>query len=242
MTSAALMSAVLLNKEQDADAFILYIADKQSSIYTRGDASLEAAMYVNSFVPRRTSKPVVSFTVDGKKKEVSLDKANQYSLVLSKESFETAEFSLVSGNAKMLVDYTGSPENNIVLAEDITMTRGLECSKDGSGGTTAVTYTINFGPAAKYGTYKLVDWIPSNLRIRKYSLQQEHYCTLDMDNQLLTAYVDYNESSGRTITVTYQAQNVLESEAKLENAYLINVETMEGTWIYGGDTYTWSTR
>ncbi len=250
VTAAALMTAIKTGVTDDTTAMVEYIAEKQGSIYTRGDAALEAAMYMNSFQPERSAAPVVSYKLDGKTVKADLDKAKAVKIVMTKAEFDGAGFKLESGTATAQVDYSGSPADaGFEPSDAVTLTREFKTETEGLGGITAIVYHIKFAAGAEYGCYRLTDWVPSNMRARTENSWNEsiyaayggdgYWSRFDMENQLFNGYIWYGEGTGREFTIVLRCQNVIESDALTDSAYLLNTETMAGTVLAGGDTFSW---
>jgi len=250
VTAAALLAGIRTGVTDNSAAMVEYIAGKQGSIYTRGDAAIEAALYMNAFKPERDSAPVVSYKLNGKTVKADLDKAHAVKLVLTRDEFAAADFKLESGTATAQVDYYGSPADaGFENSPDMTLTREFVSEESGFGGVTSIVYHIKFAAGAEYGAYRLTDWVPSNLRAKvenswnadlyaKYG-GEAYWSEFDMENQLFSAYIWYSETSGREFTIVLHAQNVIKSEALTDTAYLINTDTMAGTSLAGGEKFSW---
>lgn len=249
LTAAALLTAIKCDSDIDKNACMLYIAEKQMNVFTRGDSALEAALFMKTFEPKRSGAPLVSYTLNGKTQTADLDKNKACRLVLSKEDFEKANFKLLSGTATAEVSYTGTLEEaGLIKAEDMSFTREFVSETSGEGGITAVIYRIKFAPTAKAGTYRLTDWIPSNVRAKINDNEQNsiskkyggksYWSKFDMENQLLNGYFYWAPTDGLTYTVVLTLQNAVDAEAALDSAYLVNMDTMSTAVIEGG-SFRW---
>ena len=163
-------------------------------------------------------------------------------MTLTQEEFEALDLRLESGSALAGVTYTGTPEQlNFSSSPRVTVTKTMDTPEDQKhlGGETTVIIQVDLNQDMPYGQYQLVEWIPSNMRLRGVEEPEDAYnpfpFSWSCEEQLLTVDFYYGEDTGTSFTFRYTATSVLDTECTLERAYAYHLDTMEGSWTEKGE-------
>lgn len=232
-TAGALACAVLTGASDDAEKMMAYLANNSMTSYgtMRGPCQLEAALYINHFQVKEEELPTVSYTYGGKREKVTLTRSGSLRLVLDEADFKALDLQTEGdGTALASLYYTGTPEQ-LELADSprIAVTKTMDTPEEQKhlGGETTVTIKVELDRNMPYGRYRLVEWIPSNMRLRSVDYSGRGY-SCRSEGQLLTVDFAYERANpNRTFTFSYTATSVLDTECCLERTYVYHEETME---------------
>lgn len=242
-TAAALACAVLTGAEEDAEKLLTYLYDNGLTGYgtMRGPCQLEAALYLLRSQPAQGKPVTVSYTRGGRRETETIAPSGCLRLTLTREDWQSLNLT-AQGGAMADIDYTGDPEQlGFESSRRVVVTKTMDTPEDQKhlGGETTVTIKVELDPAMPYGQYRLVEWVPSNMRLRGVAQPQEgmghYYYGYRSDEQLLTVDFYRNRDSGSTFTLKYTATSVLDTECTLERCYVYCAETMEGGRSEKGD-------
>lgn len=240
-TAAALACAVLTGAEEDAEALLRYLADNAFTNYgtMKGPCQLEAALYLLRSQPAQGQPVTVSYTKDGKQQSETVKPSGCLRLTLTREDWQTLDLA-AEGAAIADIDYTGDPEQmGFESSRRVIVTKTMDTPEEEKhlGGETTVTIKVELDPAMPYGQYRLVEWVPSNMRLRSVIQSEKggYYYGYRSDEQLLTVDFYRTKISGNTFTLRYTATSVLDTECTLERCYAYCAETMEGGRSEKGD-------
>ena len=89
-----------------------------------------------------------------------------------KEEFQALDMKAEGGPAIASVSYTGDPDQlDFTQSPRVTVTKTMDTLEEQKhlGGETTVIIKAELGPELPYGHYQLVEWVPSNMRLRKVS-------------------------------------------------------------------------
>lgn len=234
-TAGALTCAILTGAVEDAEKLLDYLTSNAITAYgtIKGPCQLEAALFIQRFHLAEEELPAVTYTRDGKEQTVTLPASSSLRMSLTREEWAALNLSGEPG-AIAEVSYTGDPDQlNFTPSPRVTVTKTMDTPEDQKhlGGETTVTIKVELDPAMPYGQYQLVEWIPSNMRLRSVLQPEEENAvpfSYRLDEQLLTVDFYRNKKSGSTFTLTYTATSVLDTECTLERSYAYCSETMEG--------------
>ncbi len=238
-TAGALTCAILTGAADDAQGMLEYLAQNAVTRYgtLRGPCQLEAALYLHRFQPKESQLPTVSYTRDGERKEMTLSLNGGLRMTLTKEEFQALDMKAEGGPAIASVSYTGDPDQlDFTQSPRVTVTKTMDTLEEQKhlGGETTVTIRVELDPAMPYGQYQLVEWVPSNMRLREVLRKDENGKRYQvpfnyrLDEQLLTVDFYHNRRDGNIFTLRYTATSVLDTECTLERSYAYCAETMEG--------------
>ena len=198
---------------------------------------LSRALYLHRFQPKESQLPTVSYTRDGERKEMTLSLNGGLRMTLTKEEFQALDMKAEGGPAIASVSYTGDPDQlDFTQSPRVTVTKTMDTLEEQKhlGGETTVTIRVELDPAMPYGQYQLVEWVPSNMRLREVLWKDENGKRYQvpfnyrLDEQLLTVDFAYERANpNRTFTFSYTATSVLDTECCLERTYVYHEETME---------------
>ncbi len=238
-TAGALTCAILTGAADDAQGMLEYLAQNAVTRYgtLRGPCQLEAALYLHRFQPKESQLPTVSYTRDGERKEMTLSLNGGLRMTLTKEEFQALDMKAEGGPAIASVSYTGDPDQlDFTQSPRVTVTKTMDTLEEQKhlGGETTVTIRVELDPAMPYGQYQLVEWVPSNMRLREVLRKDENGKRYQvpfnyrLDEQLLTVDFYHDKRDGNIFTLRYTATSVLDTECTLERSYAYCAETMEG--------------
>lgn len=239
-TAAALACAVLTGAEEDAEGLLRYLADNALTAYgtMKGPCQLEAALYLLRAQPAQGEPIRVSYTKGGQRQTETINPSGCLRLTLTKEDWPSLDLQ-AEGGAIAELDYTGDPEQmGFESSRRVIVTKTMDTPEEEKhlGGETTVTIKVELDPAMPYGQYRLVEWVPSNMRLRSVVQSNERvYYGYRADEQLLTVDFYRSKNSGSTFTLRYTATSVLDTECTLERCYAYCTETMEGGRSEKGD-------
>ena len=242
VTATALLTSILLDKNENLDKMVSFIAEKQSDVFTHGKCALELSMYVNHFNLDKKDIPSVICNINGKSKDIKLDKQKAYEITLTKEEYENSSFTAKSGNVMASVHYTGRPKDNgFKNCEYMTVTREVKSDKQKYGNNLIIEYSISFNDNAPNGSYTITEFIPTNMRLlpQNYNTSTYYYITKDMSNQKLSIhfnyYFDKNDSpkENQNIKLGFIVQPTLSTKAVTDDIYIINNDSGEGILLSG---------
>lgn len=240
-TAGALLCAVLTGAAEDAEQLVDYLAQQGTNGYgsMRGPCQLDIALYLNRFQQKEGQQPVIGYTKDGQRHTVTLTASSCLNLTLSEEDFAALDLSAEGGPAIASVSYYGGPEQlGFTPSPRVTVTKTLDTPEDQKrlGGETTITIRVELDPQMPYGSYKLVEWVPSNMRLRSVKTESgRRYFSWRTDEQLLTVDFGYHKGYSNVFTFQYTATSVLDTECTLERSYAYCTETMEGGRTEKGD-------
>ncbi len=231
-TAGAMACAILTGAPDDAEKLMTYLAAHSRTIYgtMRGPCQLQAALYIQRFQLKDSDLPAVSYTLEGERKSQVLPRSGCLSFTLNEDAWAAFDPKAEGGPAIASLSYTGTPDQlEITDSPRITVTKTMDTPEEEKhlGGETTVIIKAELGPELPYGHYQLVEWVPSNMRLRKVSRNARDWFSYRTDEQLLTISFYYGPSTGRTFTFNYTASSVLDTECVLERTYVYNGETME---------------
>lgn len=234
-TAGALACAILTGAADDAENIIHYLAENSHTRYgtMRGPCQLEAALYLKRFQLKEAQPPTVSYTLDGERKTETLAWNSCLSLSLTEAQWKALDLRAEGGTPALAsLWYTGTPEDlGLENSSRITVTKTMDTPEDQKhlGGETTVTIKVELDSSLPYGSYRLVEWVPSNMRLRGVVENDKKPFSYTSEEQLLT--VDFLHSpqvpGSRVFTFQYTATSVLDTECTLERSYAYNPETME---------------
>lgn len=243
-TAAALACAVLTGAEEDAEGLLKYLADNALTSFgtLKGPCQLEAALYLLRSQPAQSQPVTVSYTRGGKRETETISQSGCLRMTLTRQDWLSLNLQ-AEGAAIADVDYTGDPEQmNFTSSRRVIVTKTMDTPEDQKhlGGETTVTIKVELDPAMPYGQYRLVEWVPSNMRLRSVARPDGGgklgwYYSYRADEQLLTVDFYRNKDSGNSFTLRYTATSVLDTECTLERCYAYCTETMEGGRSEKGD-------
>ncbi len=240
-TAGALACAILTGDADDAQALLSYLSQNSTTPFgtTRGPCQLEAALYLNRFQLKDEDLPTIRYTLDGETHTETLSRNGCLNLTLTKEEFENLDLQVEKGTALASVYFTGTPEQlNFTSSPRITVTKTMDTPENQKhlGGETDIIIKVDLSEEMPYGQYQLVEWIPSNMRLRGVDNSYNPFpFSWHDDEQLLTVNFFYGEDTGNTFTFRYTATSVLDTECTLERAYAYCLDTMEGSWTEKGE-------
>ena len=231
-TAGAMACAILTGAPDDAEKLMTYLAAHSRTIYgtMRGPCQLQAALYIQRFQLKDSDLPAVSYTLEGERKSQVLPRSGCLSFTLNEDAWAAFDPKAEGGPAIASLSYTGTPDQlEITDSPRITVTKTMDTPEEEKhlGGETTVIIKAELGPELPYGHYQLVEWVPSNMRLRKVSRNARDWFSYRTDEQLLTISFYYGPSTGRSFTFNYTASSVLDTECVLERTYVYNGETME---------------
>lgn len=231
-TAGAMACAILTGAPDDAEKLLGYLAGNSRTYYgaLRGPCQLQAALYINRFQLKDSDLPAVSYTLDGERQTVTLPRSGCLSFILDEEKWAAFDPEAEGGPAVISLSYTGTPDQlEITDSPRITVTKTMDTPEEEKhlGGVTTVTVKAELSPELPYGHYRLVEWVPSNMRFRKVERKPGDWFSYRADEQLLTVSFYYGPDTGRTFTLNYTAASVLDTECVLERTYVYHEETME---------------
>ena len=232
-TAGALACAILTGAADDAEKMMGYLAENGITLYGTmvGPCQLEAALYINHFQLKEEDLPAISYTKNGKRESVTLTGSSSLRFVLDKAEFEALDMKAEGGTALASVYYTGTPDQlGLADSSRIAVTKTMDTPEDQKhlGGETTVTIKVELDKNMPYGSYRLVEWIPSNMRLRSLDQDSGRSYSCRSEGQLLTVDFAYSRwNPNRTFTFRYTAASVLDTECCLERTYVYNQETME---------------
>ena len=243
-TAGALACAILTGTADDAQALLAYLSENNTTPFgtTRGPCQLEAALYLCRFQLKDEELSTVRYTRDGETRTETIPRNGCLTMTLTQEEFEALDLRLESGSALAGVTYTGTPEQlNFSSSPRVTVTKTMDTPEDQKhlGGETTVIIQVDLNQNMPYGQYQLVEWIPSNMRLRGVEEPEDAYnpfpFSWSCEEQLLTVDFYYGEDTGTSFTFRYTATSVLDTECTLERAYAYHLDTMEGSWTEKGE-------
>jgi len=136
-------------------------------------ANLQFLYYVSHYKHMEESSPIsFSYSLNGELRTVTLEQSKPFTLTISTESLEKADFKLISGDPTVLAAYTGSAADFVdPMSEEVVLKKTYE-SMDGKpiaqSSLIKVTITTRFSEDAPKGWYELTDYIPSGARYSSY--------------------------------------------------------------------------
>ena len=241
-TAGALACAILTGATDDARAMVGYLSQNDTTPYgtTRGPCALEAALYLCRFQLTEEELSTVRYTLDGEERTASIPRNGCLTLTLTEEEFSALDLTLEKGAASAEVWYTAALEDlDFSPSSRVTVTKTMDTPEDQKhlGGETSVALRVDLDPAMPYGAYRLVEWVPSNMRLRGVEEDPESSVPFswESEGQLLSVDFWYGEDTGASFTFRYTATSVLDTECALERAYAYCQDTMEGGWTEKGD-------
>ena len=231
-TAGALACAVLLGEEADAGEMVGYLAERGINSYgtPAGPYSAEVALFLRETKLPEGELPRVSYTLDGERHTETIPQRGALTLSLTAENWKALDLALENGEAMASVSYTGTPDDDgFENSSRVVLTSRVNTPEDQRylGGESTISLTVELASDLPYGEYRIVQWIPSNLRFRDAVTSERVW--YELDGQLLTANFYYGESTGRTFSITCTATSVYDGPCVLEHAYAYNLETMEGS-------------
>ena len=231
-TAGAMACAILTGAADDAGKMMAYLAANCTTPYGTllGPCQLQSALYLQRFQLKDSDLPQVSYTLGGKRETVTLPRNGCLRFALNKEEWAAFAPKAEGSGAIASITYTGTPDQlGINQSPRITVTKTMDTPEDQKrlGGETTVTVKVELAQNVPYGSYRLVEWVPSNMRLRKVKRNTRDGFSWRQDEQLLTVDFHYSKASQRTFTFQYTATSVLDTECTLERTYVYNIDTME---------------
>jgi len=238
-TAGALTCAILTGAADDAQKMLEYLSANALTAYgtMRGPCQLEAALYLTRFQLKESQLPTVTYTRGGREQSETLSRGGCLRMTLTEEEFKALNLKVEGGAALANVSYTGDPDQmGFTPSPHVTVTKTMDTAEDQKhlGGETTVIIKVELDQAMPYGQYQLVEWIPSNMRLRRVIEQGPDGQPLKipfsyrLDEQLLTVDFYHRKLDGNVFTLEYTATSVLDTECTLERSYAYCAETMEG--------------
>ena len=211
-TRLALITASVLNLPE-AEMLARGLVSKEPKY---DSYALELVVYIRNYVPKISGDAVFSYTLNGERKTVKLDRYGLYSLSFDKEQFLSADFRVDSGSVSVYAGYTGriselSEKPTMKVSKTYTVMAGSELKPGGQ-----ITVRITAEP------YSVIeDIIPSCARF--YEAPNVYFgCT----GQHIRLYAD---KSG---TVSYVINLTTSGDYVTEGAYAYNYND-EGDFVWG---------
>ena len=209
-TKLALLTAAMLNlPEAEPLARGLVSREPKYDSY-----ALELVVYLRNYVPKVSGDAEFSYTINGERKTVKLDRYGIVSLSFDKEQFNNADFKVDSGNVSLYALYTGRISEQ-EKAPKMSVTKTYSKTSDLNPGD-VVTVTINAEP------YSVIeDIIPSCARLCGET--NTYYDSVGQHIRLYTGI------SGRAI---YKICIATSGDFVTEGAYSYNYED-DGDFYWG---------
>jgi len=169
MTALASITAVRIGAAP-SEYMIKYLLNNPSR---ESAAYLQYLYYATNYKNKGESSPIsFSYRLNGELKTVTLEQSKPFTLTISTEALEKADFKPTSGDTAVLAAYTGSAADFVdPMSEEVILKKTYE-SMDGNpiaqSSLIKVTITTWFRDDAPKGWYELTDYIPSGARYSSY--------------------------------------------------------------------------
>ncbi|NLD46264.1 MAG: hypothetical protein GX660_03560 [Clostridiaceae bacterium] len=223
-TALCSMLAFKLNKEESQGMFGYVTSSKPKELLL----NLEKMSYIKNSIPAAKQNGKFSYTINGVKKEVTLDKDKQFRLMLREEELDTLEFSGVEGDISLVSIYTGSPKdmmnsegNSIKLTREYTVNGEAKTAIKQSD-LVRIVIKPEMDKLAPDGYYEITDMLPAALRYIEpsyYDYSDDIRYPFGVDGQKVT-YGFYYTKNVKVPTFVCMARAVCPGEYNCDNTYI----------------------
>ena len=224
-TALCSILAFKLQKEEASGMFGYVKSSNPSELLL----NLEKLIYITNSIPDVQNKGKFTYTLDGEKKAVTIDKAEQFKLLLTKEKLDTLAFSDIEGDISVTSIYTGSPKeligndgNTLELLRMYTVD-GTEKSSVKQSDLIKIVIEPKLNKLAPDGYYEITDILPAAFRHippRYYEYNENIRYPFEVDGQKIVYGFYYSAESGVIPKLVCYARAVCPGEYTCDNAFV----------------------
>ncbi len=202
----------------------------ESSETTELLTNLEKLYVVQNNIPdcRQTGK--FTYLLDGKSKEIIINKNEKFEMVLTAEKLQNIKFSNVQGDIYVMSTYTGpvtdlaaSGTNVLKLTRDYSVNKVLSTSFKQSD-LIQINLKFDFNSSAPDGFYEITDILPSGLKyVSATKYDPKFWYPSRTEGQKVVFYYYYNKKQPQPgKTITYYARAAMPGMFTSDSAVIKN--------------------
>lgn len=226
LTSLCSILALKLNAEEKTSLFNYVKDNSTKDILT----NLEELMFVSYSLPNSLMTGKFSYELDGQKKDITLDKAQRFKLVLTFDKLSRIRFYNVQGEITVASSFMG-PVKDILDNKNKLVSLTREYSVDdkrknrfSQSDLIKVTLVPKFEKAAPEGCYDITDVLPSGLRyVNATDRDSDSWRSYDVSGQKVSFSIYYPGNNGNYSMpkkITYYARAVSEGSFNADTAMI----------------------